>query len=79
MLLTHLFQMLLDSKRRWMARFGWRVKTRVDRGFSLRNLGYSQSAAEDDFWDMTLYHWIRSSWLFEGSLSMYSFCSSMYS
>jgi hypothetical protein len=41
-----------------MDRFCGLVKTRVDRGFGLRDLEFLQSVAEDDFWDMTLYHWI---------------------
>ena len=73
MLLAHLFQILLDSKHGWMAKFCGLVKTWVDRGFGLRDLGLSQSVGEDDFWYIALYHWIRSSWLFKGS-----FCSYMY-
>lgn len=71
MLLAYLLQMLLDSKPGWMARFCRLVKTWDDRGFGLRDLGFSQSVAEDDFWDITLYHWIRSSWIFEGYLCTY--------
>jgi hypothetical protein len=54
-----------------MSRFCGFVRTWLDRGFGVGELRFSQNVAEDDLWDMTLYHWIRSSWLFEGSLCVY--------
>jgi hypothetical protein len=56
MLLALLFQMLLDAKHGWMVRFCGLLKTWVERGFGLRDLGFSQIVAEDDFWDIRLYH-----------------------